>query len=310
MPTNILTVDVDDWLQSVPDLRPGAAARRRPVPPSEAVLRRTHALLDLLAAQRTEATCFVLGSVAERYPELVTRIHAEGHEVATHGYGHAPVYRLSRRELAEDIRRSKELLEELTGERVLGYRAPYFSLTSAPPSAFEVLVEHGLVYDSSTLPVHRLLYGRIPGWKGGADLPRFPHLMELGNGARLVELPASTVRWAGLNLPLPGGATLRLARYLWLASGVRRLNDHGQPAVFYIHPHDLDAEPLASVAALRAHRAPLRLRLAHPLLSAGRGRNPDKLARMLRELPFTSIRRWLRDSKLGHPDSDRRAPGG
>ena len=281
---NLLTLDIEDWCQSSTDLLAAADGRPRPLPPSERVLDNTRLLLRLLAAHGARATCFVLGTVAETYPQLVREICDAGHEVATHGYGHDPVYRLSREEFAADLDRSIDALEAVTGERVIGYRAPYFSVTPSQPWVFEVLAERGLEYDSSTYPIHRSLYGYYPGWRGGST-QRLPHRVELSNGRSLVELPCSTVRWAGQYLPIGGGGTLRLVPARLWSAAIRHLNDSGWPAVVYLHPFDLDAEELRG----RRPAEPWRARLLRWLLNFNRAGNEAKLSRLLAELRFTSI---------------------
>lgn len=281
---NLLTLDIEDWCQSSTDLLAAADGRPRPLPPSRRVLDNTRLLLRLLAAHGARATCFVLGTVAETYPQLVREIREAGHEVATHGYGHHPVYRLGREEFAADLDRSIDALEAVTGERVIGYRAPYFSVTPSQPWVFEVLAERGLEYDSSTYPIHRSLYGCYPGWKGGST-ERLPHRMELSSGRSLVELPCSTVRWAGQNLPVGGGGTLRLVPARLVCAAIRHLNNSGSPAVIYLHPFDLDAQEL------RGPRPdePWKTRVLRWALNFNRAGNEAKLGRLLTEFRFTSI---------------------
>jgi len=144
------------------------------------------------------ATCFVLGTVAEAFPELVREIHAAGHEVATHGYSHQLLYKLTVEQFRADVQRSVELLESITDEPVRGYRAPYFSVTRRSRWALEVLAQCGLRYDSSLFPIRRKLYG-FPGWEG------FPHVVNTENGASLLELPISTITLLGRTLPVGGG---------------------------------------------------------------------------------------------------------
>src|SRR5262249_33972890 len=144
-------------------------------------------------------TFFVLGSVAERHPELVRAIAAAGHEVGTHGWSHQLVYKLTREQFRDEIRRSIALLRELTGRTPIGPRAPFFSITRDSLWAFDVLREEGLRYDSSVYPVVNYRYG-IP------DAPRWPHRTH----PDLVEFPLSTLRWLGRNVPIAGGAYFRI----------------------------------------------------------------------------------------------------
>ena len=231
---NILTIDVEDWYQSSIDVlqKKGYPVEGRPMP-SRRVVDNTLRLLDILAESGAKATCFVLGTVAETYPFLVRRISGAGHEVATHGYGHELVYNLDRESFRSDIMRSKKLLEDVVGREVRGYRAPYFSITPGSAWALEVLAESDITFDSSMFPIRRGLYG-FPG------CGRFPHTVGLGNGRSLLELPVSTLRLLGQNLPFGGGGYFRLAPYAVVKKAVESVNKAGEAAIFYLHPYELD----------------------------------------------------------------------
>jgi polysaccharide deacetylase family protein (PEP-CTERM system associated) len=226
--TNALTIDFEDWYQGLEiphtqwdgyeDRLPGAARR----------------LLGLLADAGARATFFVLGSAARRHPELVREIAAAGHEVGTHGHSHTPVYRMTPDAFREEIRTSVAMLEDLTGRPVLGHRAPFFSITRASLWALEILAECGLRYDSSVFPVVNYRYG-IP------DAPRWPHPVDAG-GRELVEFPLSTCRMLGRNLPVAGGAYFRIFPYAVTRWGFRSINRGGRPAVFYLHPWEVDPD--------------------------------------------------------------------
>ena len=179
-----------------------------------------------------KATCFVLGWVAERAPGLVQRLAAAGHEVASHGYHHELVHELTEREFAADVRRSKDVLEGITGERVLGYRAPSFSLTDW---AIPLLEEAGFEYDSSFFPttVTRNRYGKPATLQGAEGL-------RLGNGG-LAEVPLSCLQIGGQALPWAGGGYFRLLPYRLFKAGVEKVLDLGKPYIFYIHPWELDS---------------------------------------------------------------------
>jgi polysaccharide deacetylase family protein (PEP-CTERM system associated) len=194
----------------------------------------TRRLLDLFDSADTQATFFVLGWVAERHPDLVREVQARGHEVACHGYSHRMVYEQSPEEFREETLRSKALLEDLTGEPIAGYRAASYSITPKSRWALDILAEAGFLYDSSIFPVRHDLYG-MPG------APRFPHVLTTDSGAKLVEFPPTTARLLGQNLPAPGGGYFRLYPYAlsrWLIQRVNR--QEGQPAIFYLHPWEVD----------------------------------------------------------------------
>jgi polysaccharide deacetylase family protein (PEP-CTERM system associated) len=231
---NILTLDIEDWSQSMADVfGPDAAPR---LIPTAKVVANTHHLLEILSRHHSQATCFVSGSVADAFPELVREIHDAGHELASHGYLHTPLYRMDVQEFKADVERSMESLSQITGTRVRGYRAPYFSITNDVAWALPVLAELGLEYDASILPVHRRYY-RFPGWGGAEDRRRTPHTL-IFDQHKLVEIPATTIRVLRSNLPAAGGSFLRFLPFVAIDWLVRSINQSGHPAVFYLHPHD------------------------------------------------------------------------
>ncbi|MBI3086619.1 MAG: DUF3473 domain-containing protein, partial [candidate division NC10 bacterium] len=191
-------------------------------------------LLDLLDEAGARGTFFVLGWVAKRHPALVREIHRRGNEVACHGYSHKLIAQQTPKEFLEDVRRAKAILEDIIGEAVIGYRAPSFSLTSRAPWALEILAGLGFVYDSSLSPIHDHRYDAPNG-------ARFIHRIAV-NGSGLWEVPLSSVRVLGMNLPIAGGGYFRLYPYAVTRWGLRRLDQEAQPAVVYIHPWEVDPE--------------------------------------------------------------------
>ena len=189
-------------------LPPAVSARR--------VVANTERLLNIFADTSIRATFFVLGWVAERHPEVVRRILAAGHEVASHGYAHRLVYDLTPEMFRDDIRRSKLVIEDAGGSAVEGYRAPSYSITKRSLWALDVLLEEGYTYDASIFPIRHDTYG-IP------DAPRHPYVMTR-TGGELVEAPPSTVRLLGRNLPMAGGGYFRLLPYGWTRWGIARVN--------------------------------------------------------------------------------------
>lgn len=232
-PLNVMTIDVEDYFhvsnfESVVDRANWGHMESR-------VGRNTDRLLELFAESKVTATFFVLGWVAERFPRIVQRIAAQGHEVASHGYGHRLVYDQSREQFREDVRKAKTILEDVSGSRIDGYRAPSFSITNRSLWALDVLIEQGYRYDSSIYPIHHDRYG-IPG------SPREPYIVERPAGT-LVEVPGSTVRIASLTLPIGGGGYFRLLPYRWTSWGISQVNRHeGRSAVFYLHPWEIDPD--------------------------------------------------------------------
>ena len=227
---NALTIDVEDYFQ-VSAFAPHIA--RADWPRLECrVEANIERILLLLDSRRIHATFFTLGWIAERYPAMLRRVADAGHEVASHGYAHLRASDQSAAQFADDVRRSKSILEQLTGLAVRGYRAPSFSIGAANLWAFDVLQEAGYRYSSSIYPIRHDHYG-MP------DAPRFAWRPRGPQG--MLELPVSTVRLRGRNLPAGGGGYFRLMPYALSRWLLRRINSRdGQAGIFYFHPWELD----------------------------------------------------------------------
>jgi len=227
---NAMTIDVEDYFQ-VSAFAPYIA--RSDWDQRECrVERNVDRILALLDAQGVKATFFTLGWIAERYPALVRRIVDAGHELASHGYGHERASDLSAESFRQDVVRAKQLLEDIGGRPVLGYRAPSFSIGTGNLWAFDVLQDAGYRYSSSVYPIQHDHYG-MP------DSPRFAYAVRDG----LLEVPVTTLRVLGRNLPSSGGGYFRLLPYGLSRWMLRRVNAaDGQSAVFYFHPWEIDAE--------------------------------------------------------------------
>ncbi len=197
---------------------------------SSTVGENTSVILDILNECGIKATFFCLGWVAGRNPGLIRRIKDCGHEVACHGYAHRAIYRQDPEEFRRDVYRAKSVIEDILGEPVMGYRAPTYSITRQTSWALGILEEAGFRYDSSIFPIYHDNYG-IP------DAPRFPYRIP---GTSLVEFPISTLRMAGLNLPISGGGYFRLLPYSVIRQGLKVLQGLGRPFIFYLHPWELD----------------------------------------------------------------------
>ena len=226
---NALTIDVEDYFQ-VSAFAP--YIQRADWDARECrVERNVGRILDMLAAQKTHATFFTLGWIAQRYPHLVRRIADEGHEVASHGYGHERVSDLTPEAFAHDIRTAKHLLEDIAGVAVTGYRAPSFSIGQGNLWALDVLQQEGYRYSSSIYPIQHDHYG-MP------DAPRFAHRIR----PDLIEVPPTTLRMFNRNLPSSGGGYFRLFPYALSRWMLRQVNQNDQqPAIFYFHPWEIDA---------------------------------------------------------------------
>jgi polysaccharide deacetylase family protein (PEP-CTERM system associated) len=230
---NAMTIDVEDYFHvSVFD---GLIPRQEWSSLESRVCANTHRLLDIFAEYQTRGTFFVLGWVAERHPQLVREIAAAGHEIASHGYGHRLVYDQTPYTFRDDVRKAKALLEDASGVSVHGYRAPSYSVTPRSLWALDILIEEGYTYDSSIFPIRHDRYG-IP------LSPRHPYVLDRTAGP-LIEAPASTTRLGPLNLPVAGGGYFRILPYGWTRWGIDRVNRIEQkPAIFYLHPWEIDAD--------------------------------------------------------------------
>jgi polysaccharide deacetylase family protein (PEP-CTERM system associated) len=271
---NAFSVDLEDWFQGLTSTNPmveqWASFESRVVPA-------TQSLLDVLRDYEVQATFFVLGYVADRFPALVEEIRADGHEIGLHGYYHRFVNQLTPDQFAQELELSLKAIERITGEMPLGHRAPYFSIDAATPWAFDLLQAQGLRYDSSLFPTRTTLYG-FP------DAPRYPHRLD---GHSLVEFPLSTVRWGGVNWPIAGGFYLRALPYDLIRWGISRLNRQGHPAIMYLHPWELDL-------GQDYGRVTLRERITH---YHGRRRLREKLHRLFSDFRFGSLGTLLEDGE-------------
>ena len=269
--TNAMTIDVEDYFQveafaSTIDRNDWDRLPQR-------VERNTERILDILAASGAQATFFVLGWIAQRHPGLVRRILADGHELASHGADHMRVDRLTPEAFRTDVRQSKHVLEDAGGVPVLGYRAPTFSISRDSSWAHTVLLEEGYRYSSSIYPLKHDLYG-------SPDAPRTAFAPVRG----FVEVPLTTVRICRVDVPASGGGYFRLFPYRltrWLLDRANRGN--GAPAIFYLHPWEIDVDQP------RQHRAPLLSRFRHYL---NLNLTEDRLRRLLGDF------RWARMDRV------------
>lgn len=229
--TNALTIDVEDYFQVSAFARHISRDTWNDMPCR--VERNISQILALLDQEKSKATFFTLGWIAQRYPQLVQQIVAEGHELASHGYAHLRANEQSRTEFHEDVTRSKKLLEDLGGVAVKGYRAPSFSIGTRNLWALDVLSDAGYAYSSSIYPIKHDHYG-MP------DAPRFS--FKPREDKPLMEFPVTTVNLFGRNWPTGGGGYFRLFPYSLSRWMMQRVNSQDkQPCIFYFHPWELDA---------------------------------------------------------------------
>jgi polysaccharide deacetylase family protein (PEP-CTERM system associated) len=226
----VITVDVEDWPQSSWD---------RALPITQRAADNTHQILQILADAQVRATMFVLGKFAEAFPSVVREIRANGHEVACHGYAHEEIFKQSRVEFQADVARAKDLLEQILGEPVQGYRAPDFSLIPSAFWALDILAEAGFAYDSSIFPIRHPRYGN-PNW------PLHPVEVSLAHNRSILEFPIGTFACCGRNWPVGGGGYHRLLPGIVSRFMARRIMSQ-RPFVFYCHPYELDPAELSQV---------------------------------------------------------------
>ncbi len=280
-PCHALTIDLEDYFHTEVASQ-GVAAADWDRQPSR-IEASTHRLLDLLEERRTRATFFVLGWVARRYPALVQEIHRRGHEVGCHSLNHGLVCRMTPKEFYENTRTARDLIASITGEAVLGYRAPCFSITPGTEWAFDTLARLGFSYDSSVHPVSHPLYGN-------PNAPRSAYRVADGT---LTEFPIATWKVAGRNFPVGGGAYLRLLPYQYIRQGLRAWERQMQsPAMLYLHPWEIDPYqpyiPLSLQSKIRQ--------------TWGTSMMEDKLRNLLEQFRFAPVRdvhaSWLTSASL------------
>ena len=265
----VFSVDVEDWFQ--------VSAFENHVQRCDwnsyesRVERNTLRLLEMMEGTSATGTFFILGWVAQRFPALVRQIVAGGHEIASHGFWHQRIPTISEAEFRDDVRSSKQILEDVAGVRVNGYRAPSFSLVDEVPWAARVLVEEGYKYDSSRFPIARRGYGTKTG-------PRTPHVIATAAGP-LQEYPPAVWEVVGTRIPVAGGGWFRQLPLSVITRGLRAVLREGMPAVFYIHPWEIDpGQPRLSVSLIT------RLRHYRGLAAA-----EDRLTHLLKAFRFQSF---------------------
>jgi polysaccharide deacetylase family protein (PEP-CTERM system associated) len=223
-PKNIFTVDLEDWYHANYRQTENSFSRQ-----ASTVEVPTLKLLDLLRKSDNKATFFCLGSVAQGHPDLIREILRQGHEIASHGFSHRLVYLQTIEEFEEDLKKSTTVLQNIIGERPVGYRAPSWSVDRKRTEWFwKVLEDHGYRYSSSLFPLRTFLYG-------DSSAPRFKH--KIGS---LLEIPPSTIAFFGQRMAFSGGFYLRLIPTPFLKLATRIINSRREPVVFYIHPREVD----------------------------------------------------------------------
>jgi polysaccharide deacetylase family protein (PEP-CTERM system associated) len=227
---NAMTVDLEDWHHSI-DSIPFEDWDKY----ESRVEANTHKILELFKQHNINATFFILGYIAEKYPSLIKEISSLGHEIATHGHAHRLVYRQTPQEFREDLKRAIGVIENTAQQKVLGYRAPYWTITKESYWALDILQEEGIKYDSSIFPMKTYLYG-IP------DAPLYPYVVKENNGNKLIEFPPSVIKIMGVKIPVAGGFYMRLLPSWIIRSGIKKINKENQSTIMYIHPPEFDPQ--------------------------------------------------------------------
>jgi len=269
----VFSVDVEDWFHIL-DVPSAPKMEKWAELPSH-VEANFIRLLDLFSQRGVHVTCFFLGWVAERYPQLVRDCVSRGHEVASHGWAHRLVYEMSRAEFHADARKSRELLEDISGTAVRGYRAAGFSVTQQAPWFFEEVAKAGYYYDSSVFPAARSHGGMVNG-------RRTPYEVTLDR-ERLLEFPVTVADFAGTAMCFFGGGYLRLFPYWLIRKKAQEVLEAGQPVVFYIHPREIDpSHPRLPMSRSRRFKSYVNLH-----------QTEGKIQRILSDFPVTTFREYL-----------------
>lgn len=268
---NALTIDVEDYFQ-VSNFE--CLIRFEDWERCESrVVQNTEKALEILASAKVKATFFVLGWIAEKFPELIKEIHLQGHEIASHGYSHRLIYQQSPEEFRQDIKKTKVLLEGLTEKKpILGYRAASYSITRESLWALDILSGEGFRYDSSIFPGRHHI-GGLP------DTNPYFHRIENSNGA-IWEFPISTLPILGHNISFAAGGYFRLFPYRIIKWRIKRINERGYPATVLIHPWELDpGQPRFKTKMIDMFRQYYNL-----------ARTGDKLKRLLSDFKFGTVK--------------------
>lgn len=271
-----MSIDIEDWYSPARnlDIKKWKYCECR-------IVEDTYNLLKILKERNIQATCFVLGYFAEKFPELVEKILEDNHEIATHGYSHIPITELTHQQFQDELSRSIKTLEKIVGEKVLGYRAPSFSLTKKTAWAIDIMKKLGLKYDSSIFPTRMSRFGV-------SDAPIFPYHISALNINKddpveeFFEFPLSVLKIPLIrkSIPIAGGFYLRFFPYKIISYGIKKLNKKNQPSIMYIHPWEFDLEQ-PRLESIKWHH--------YYRLST----TEKKFKKLLKEFKFTTIRDWI-----------------
>ncbi len=271
---HILSFDIEDWYhpEAVKELFPFDKWDNL----ENRVVENTENILEILQKYKVQATFFILGWIAEKNPALVKRIDDEGHEVASHGYRHRMVTQMTPEQFEEDLVKSIEVLEGITGKKVIGFRAPTFSITKKTLWALPIMAEYGILYDSSVYPIIHDRYGI-------KDAPRTEYVIYQKNNHEIIEFPMSTIRLGKYNFPFGGGGYFRIYPLALTDHLISRLTAKKMRSIIYAHPWEFDTrQPKLDLKPIQKLRHYLNIR-----------QNMSKLENLLKKYEFTNFRSIL-----------------
>jgi peptidoglycan-N-acetylglucosamine deacetylase len=268
---NIMSIDLEDYFCDLPFSTWDKYQSR--------IIQTTDPIIDLFEKYHIKATFFTVGYIAEKFPVLIKKIHDHGHEIASHSYHHYDLRKITKEEFEKDLLKSLETIESITGERPLGFRAPYFSVNKKNPWVFDVLRKY-LKYDSSVFSVKTPLYG-MPDAPRTIYHPSIDDVTKKDDSEKFIEIPPLTYRILSKNIPMAGGFHFRFFPYFLVKKGLAKFNQQNQPAMFYMHPKDLDTDmPKISQYAWYYY--------------SGKKNINDKFKKLLKDFKFTSIKDYLK----------------
>jgi len=269
---NMMSVDLEDYFCDLPFEKWSKYESR--------VLKTTNKILDLFEKNKVKATFFTLGYIGEKFPDLIKEIDSRGHEIASHSYAHLDIRKVTKEKFESDLKKSVEILEKITGKKILGFRAPYFSIDKKSFWAMEILSKY-FTYDSSIFPVKTPLYG-IKNAPRNIYKPNIIDPTIIDSKSSLIEIPMATDRIPIIgNIPIAGGFYLRFLPYFYMKYGLKKINKNKKSFIFYIHPKDLDPE-IPKIREYTWHHY-------HNLK-----KSTKKFEKILNDFEFTTIKEYLK----------------
>jgi len=280
---NALTIDVEDAVNQ--------AMRnffKTDMEPTVRVYNNTMRLIDLLHIYDTKATFFILGEVAKTFPGLIKEISNRGHELGIHGYSHTRYYNLSKKDVRQEIIKTKHLIEDLTGVQVVGHRAPEFSINPNTQWVLDILLDAGIKYDSSIYPANTGRYG----WPGFNKNIGF---VILNNHRKIIEAPLPVINYFGKDIPTCGGGYLRIYPYFVTHHSFKKIMTD-RPVIVYLHPYEIDPPPFDDFYMKAYRQAPLKTRIQLKKYWINRTSVTNKIRKLLQDFEFNTLNNVINES--------------